>query len=178
MERAGVTHRSFFQRQHLKPLLDAGIIRMTIPDNPSAANQRYVPTDAGAALRSGTRESERDRDDRDPGRPGPRLQRHGQVVVQHGTVGHRSTKAGAETPATLLIDTEHPHGCNPALRTADARPRPGYLFGLSLGTSAGRSPNHRGFASSPSEHPRLPELVRVVPAESDPSLRYSALEPV
>ena len=50
MERAAVTHRSFFRRQHLKPLLHEGIIRMTIPDNPSAANQRYVLTDAGMAL--------------------------------------------------------------------------------------------------------------------------------
>ncbi len=51
MERAGVSHRSHFRRKHLKPLLEAGIVRMTNPDNPRAPNQRYVLTDAGAALR-------------------------------------------------------------------------------------------------------------------------------
>ena len=51
MERAGVSHRSHFRRKHLKPLLDAGLVRMTNPDNPRAPNQRYVLTDAGAAVK-------------------------------------------------------------------------------------------------------------------------------
>ena len=42
MERAGVSHRSHFRRKHLKPLLEAGIVRMTNPGNPRAPNQRYV----------------------------------------------------------------------------------------------------------------------------------------
>ena len=49
---AGVTHRSFFRSRHLKPLLDANIIRMTNPDSPNAANQRYVLTEAGLKLRA------------------------------------------------------------------------------------------------------------------------------
>ena len=49
MERAGVSHRSYFRRKHLKPLLDAGLVRMTNPGNPRAPNQKYVLTDAGAA---------------------------------------------------------------------------------------------------------------------------------
>ena len=49
MERAGVSHRSHFRRKHLKPLLDAGLVRMTNPGNPRAPNQKYVLTDAGAA---------------------------------------------------------------------------------------------------------------------------------
>ena len=52
MERAGVTHRSHFRRQHLKPLLEAGVLRMTNPENPRAPNQKYVLTAAGVALKA------------------------------------------------------------------------------------------------------------------------------
>lgn len=48
---AGVSHRSHFRRKHLKPLLETGLVRMTNPGNPRAPNQRYVLTDAGAALK-------------------------------------------------------------------------------------------------------------------------------
>lgn len=51
MERAGVTHRSYFRRKHLKPLQEAGLVRMTNPDKPRAPNQRYVLTVAGAAVK-------------------------------------------------------------------------------------------------------------------------------
>ena len=51
MGRAGVSHRSHFRRKHLKPLLEAGLLRMTNPDNPRAPNQKYVLTDAGAAVK-------------------------------------------------------------------------------------------------------------------------------
>ena len=51
MERAGVSHRSHYRRKHLKPLLEAGLVRMTNPGNPRAPNQRYALTDAGAALK-------------------------------------------------------------------------------------------------------------------------------
>ena len=36
-----------FRRKHLKPLLEAGLVRMTNPDNPRAPNQKYVLTDVG-----------------------------------------------------------------------------------------------------------------------------------
>ena len=49
MERAGISHRSHYRRKHLKPLLEAGLVRMTNPGNPRAPNQRYALTDAGAA---------------------------------------------------------------------------------------------------------------------------------
>lgn len=52
MERVGVTHRTFFRRRHLQPLLDAGIVRMTNPANPQAANQRYVLTEAGVEIKA------------------------------------------------------------------------------------------------------------------------------
>ncbi|MBI4882200.1 MAG: putative DNA binding domain-containing protein [Planctomycetes bacterium] len=64
MERVGVTHRTFFRRRHLQPLLDAGIVRMTNPANPPAANQRYVLTEAGAAIK-GARIGERSKEEPD-----------------------------------------------------------------------------------------------------------------
>ena len=54
MERAGVSHRSHFRRKHLKPLLEAGLVRMTNPGNPRAPNQRYVLTEAGVAVTPST----------------------------------------------------------------------------------------------------------------------------
>ena len=58
----GETDRGRFKGQHVDPLLNAGILRMTSPDKPSAASQRYVLTEAGAALkaaRPGRPENER-----------------------------------------------------------------------------------------------------------------------
>ena len=51
-KRAGVTQRTFFRRKHLLPLVDAGIVRMTNSDKHNAANQRYVLTEAGAAIKA------------------------------------------------------------------------------------------------------------------------------
>ena len=65
MERAGVKHRTHFRRTHLLPLVRAGIVTMTNPDNPRAANQRYVLTAAGLALRAArTRKGQEDEGDR------------------------------------------------------------------------------------------------------------------
>lgn len=50
LEGRGVTHRSFFRNRHLRPLLEAGIVRMTNPASPNAANQRYILTKAGQDL--------------------------------------------------------------------------------------------------------------------------------
>ena len=52
MAATGVTHRTFFRRTHLQPLVGAGLVAMTNPDNPRAANQRYVLTEAGDALKA------------------------------------------------------------------------------------------------------------------------------
>ena len=52
MERVGVTHRTHFRNQHLKPLLEGGVVRMTNPDSPRAPNQKYVLTEAGVALKA------------------------------------------------------------------------------------------------------------------------------
>lgn len=52
MGHVGMTHRTFFRRRHLQPLVEAGFVRMTNPARPQAANQRYVLTDAGRGLRA------------------------------------------------------------------------------------------------------------------------------
>ena len=62
MALAGLTHRSFFRNRHLKPLLDANIVRMTNPDSPNAANQRYILTESGLALRASHLEGEQEGD--------------------------------------------------------------------------------------------------------------------
>ena len=38
----GIKTREYFRRVILKPLLDAGILKMTIPDKPNSRNQKYV----------------------------------------------------------------------------------------------------------------------------------------
>ena len=49
-EIAGVYHRSFFKKQHLDPLIQDGLIAMTIPDKPRSSKQKYVITAAGKEL--------------------------------------------------------------------------------------------------------------------------------
>ena len=60
MGELGLTHRTFFRRNHLDPLLASGVMRMTHPDQPNHPDQAYVLTEAGAALKvrhmSGSRE--------------------------------------------------------------------------------------------------------------------------
>lgn len=46
---AGIAHREHFRKQYLLPLLEAGLIEMTIPDKPRSSNQRYRLTPAGRA---------------------------------------------------------------------------------------------------------------------------------
>ena len=52
LELAGVSHRTFFRRKHLQPLLDAGLVQMTNPENPQASDQKYVLTGAGVELKA------------------------------------------------------------------------------------------------------------------------------
>ena len=42
MEKLGLHAREGFRRNYLRPALDMGLIRMTIPDKPNSRNQRYV----------------------------------------------------------------------------------------------------------------------------------------
>ena len=50
MGETGFTHRTFFRRTHLEPLIRARLIRMTHPDEPNHPDQAYVVTDAGSGL--------------------------------------------------------------------------------------------------------------------------------
>jgi len=49
-EITGVHHRSFFKKQHLDPLLEDGLMAMTVPDKPRSSKQKYVITEAGKEL--------------------------------------------------------------------------------------------------------------------------------
>ena len=42
MREIGLSHRTFFRRKRLAPLLRAGLIRRTRPDEPNHPNQAYV----------------------------------------------------------------------------------------------------------------------------------------
>ena len=50
MRETGLSHRTFFRRKRLDPLLRAGLIRMTRPDEPNHPDQAYVVTEAGLAF--------------------------------------------------------------------------------------------------------------------------------
>jgi len=41
-ELISISSRVFFSKNYLQPLLDAGKLRMTIPDKPNSSNQRYI----------------------------------------------------------------------------------------------------------------------------------------
>lgn len=50
MQALEFTHRTFFRRTHLDPLIRARLIRMTHPDEPNHPDQAYVVTEAGSGL--------------------------------------------------------------------------------------------------------------------------------
>jgi len=51
-ERTGMRHAANFLARHLKPLLDAGLMELTMPDSPNAPNQQYRTTRLGMQLLS------------------------------------------------------------------------------------------------------------------------------
>ena len=50
MREIGLSHRTFFRRKRLAPLLRAGLIRLTRPDEPNHPDQAYVVTETGLAF--------------------------------------------------------------------------------------------------------------------------------
>lgn len=52
MARAGYRQRPHFIARYLEPLLQARVLRMTVPERPRSPNQQYVLTEAGLKLRT------------------------------------------------------------------------------------------------------------------------------
>ena len=50
MQEMGLSHRTFFRRKRLEPLIEAKLIRMTRPDEPNHPDQKYVVTEAALSL--------------------------------------------------------------------------------------------------------------------------------
>lgn len=50
MEKLGLTHRTFFRRRHLEPLLKGGVLQQRFPDQPNHPQQAYVVTETGLKL--------------------------------------------------------------------------------------------------------------------------------
>ena len=48
----GLTDRTKFRRKYIHPLLEAGILELTIPDKPNSQNQKYRLTAKGIALKN------------------------------------------------------------------------------------------------------------------------------
>jgi ATP-dependent DNA helicase RecG len=48
----GYKQRPHFKAQHLEPLLNGGVVRMTVPDKPTSSRQQYVLTEAGVKLKA------------------------------------------------------------------------------------------------------------------------------
>ena len=53
MKVAGQTNRTRFRKTILRPLLDAGLIEMTIPDKPRSSKQKYRLTEEARKFLSG-----------------------------------------------------------------------------------------------------------------------------
>ncbi|RKY05993.1 MAG: transcriptional regulator, partial [Planctomycetota bacterium] len=49
-ERLGLKHREHFRKEYLRPALKTGLVAMTNPDKPRAANQKYYITETGKAV--------------------------------------------------------------------------------------------------------------------------------
>ena len=50
MEQTGEKNKNRFRQNELRPLLDAGLIELTIPDNPNSPKQKYTLTEKGKGL--------------------------------------------------------------------------------------------------------------------------------
>jgi ATP-dependent DNA helicase RecG len=50
MNQLGMTHRTFFKRTHVEPLLRGGVLKMRYPEQPNHPHQAYVLSEVGLAL--------------------------------------------------------------------------------------------------------------------------------
>lgn len=53
MKLAGHTNRTRFRLQVIRPLIDAGLLELTIPDKPQSSKQKYITTEKGLAYING-----------------------------------------------------------------------------------------------------------------------------
>ena len=54
MEIAGRTDRTKFRNQVLNPLIESGLLEMTVPDKPRSSKQKYRVTEKGQILSGST----------------------------------------------------------------------------------------------------------------------------
>ena len=59
--KTGYSDRTKFRNNYIKPLLDDGYLRMTIPNKPQSSNQRYRLTQKGAELLNKVTEVQNDK---------------------------------------------------------------------------------------------------------------------
>jgi ATP-dependent DNA helicase RecG len=52
MSDLGMTHRTFFRKTHLGPLVDGGVLDMTHPEQPNHPKQSYVLSEVGVELKA------------------------------------------------------------------------------------------------------------------------------
>ena len=52
LEITGYKQRPYFKTHHLEPLLQGGVLRMTVPDKPTSSKQQYVLTGTGLKLKA------------------------------------------------------------------------------------------------------------------------------
>ena len=64
MDQLGLSHRSFFRRKHLTPLLKGSVLRMTHPEQANHPDQAYVLTEGGVELKA-SRLKDVDRSDKE-----------------------------------------------------------------------------------------------------------------
>ena len=43
----GFKHRTNFKKNYINPLVNNGLLALTVPDKPSSPNQRYITTEKG-----------------------------------------------------------------------------------------------------------------------------------
>lgn len=55
MARSGLKNRTRFRDQVVAPLLEAGLLEMTIPDKPRSSKQQYRITEVGRAVLANAR---------------------------------------------------------------------------------------------------------------------------
>lgn len=48
MDALGWKDRTKFRQRFVRPLLEAGLLAMTVPDKPRSSNQRYIITELGS----------------------------------------------------------------------------------------------------------------------------------